>query len=162
VSLKPNYGWRAHDFAYRRLEEDARINILTGSVRSGKTWALHPKILGASNTESPITGWRVLVGQTKEMVYMNVLKDLFDWIGDENYHYSSHTGQLRIFDMEWKILGARDEGSEKFVRGSTIALLFATKSCLYLKAFSRCCLPACRRREHVSTAARTLTSRCTG
>ena len=81
MSLKPNYGWRAHDFAYRRLEEDARINILTGSVRSGKTWALHPKILGASNTESPITGWRVLVGQTKEMVYMNVLKDLFDWIG---------------------------------------------------------------------------------
>jgi hypothetical protein len=135
VGLKPNYGWRVLDFAYRRLEEDARINILTGSVRSGKTWALHPKILEASNTESPITGWRVLVGQTKEMVYMNVLKDLFDWIGDENYHYSSHTGQLRIFDMEWKILGARDEGSEKFVRGSTIGIAVCDEVVLMPEGF---------------------------
>jgi hypothetical protein len=23
---------------------------------------------------------------------MKVLKDLFDWIGDANYHYSNHTG----------------------------------------------------------------------
>jgi len=135
VSLKPNYGWRVHDFAYRRLEEDARINILTGSVRSGKTWALHPKILEASNTESPVRGWRVLVGQTKEMVYMNVLKDLFDWIGDENYHYSSHTGHLRIFDMEWKILGARDEASEKFVRGSTIGIAVCDEVVLIPEGF---------------------------
>jgi PBSX family phage terminase large subunit len=135
VSPKPNYGWRVHDFAYRLLEDDARINILTGSVRSGKTWALHPKILRASDTDSPIAGWRVLVGQTKEMVYMNVLKDLFDWIGDANYHYSNHTGQLRIFDTEWKILGARDEGSEKFVRGSTIGIAVCDEVVLVPEGF---------------------------
>lgn len=135
MSPKPNFGWRVHDFAYRPLEEDARINILTGSVRSGKTWALHPKILRASDTDSSITGWRVLAGQTKEIVYMNVLKDLFDWIGDQNYHYSSHTGQLRIFDTEWKILGARDEASEKFVRGSTIGVAVCDEVVLMPEGF---------------------------
>ena len=135
MSLKPNYGWRVHDFAYRPLHEDKRLNILTGSVRSGKTWALHPKILQASSTNSSVRGWRVLVGQTKESIYTNVLKDLFDWIGDSNYHYSSHTGRLRIFDTEWKIVGARDEGSEKFVRGSTIGVAVCDEVVLMPQSF---------------------------
>jgi hypothetical protein len=69
------------------------------------------------------------------MVYVNVLKDLFDWIGDENYHYSSHTGYLRIFDMEWKILGGRDEASEKFVRGSTVGIAVCDEVVLMPEGF---------------------------
>lgn len=116
------YGERVADFALRELAEDKTINILSGSVRSGKTWALHHKILEASDTNCPVRGWRVLFGQTKETIYVNVLKDLFDIIGEENYDYSAHTGRLRIFDTEWKILGARDEGSEKFLRGATVGV----------------------------------------
>lgn len=134
-SPKLNYGWRVHDFAYRPLSEDRRINVLEGSVRSGKTWTLHPKILQASDSESPITGWRVLFGQTKETIYTNVLKDLFDLIGDQNYKYSSHTGYLRIFDTEWKMLGARDESSEKFVRGATIGVAVGDELVLTPEAF---------------------------
>lgn len=129
------YGWRVHDFAYRELYEDRRINILDGSVRSGKTWALHPKILLASSANCPIRGWRVLVGQTKETIYTNVLKDLFDLIGMENYSYSQHTGFLRIFDTQWKIIGARDEGSEKFVRGATIGVAICDELVLMPEAF---------------------------
>jgi hypothetical protein len=95
VAPKLNYGWRVHDFALRPLEEDRRLNILDGSVRSGKTWALHPKILYASDSESPIGGWRVLIGQTFGTIYTNVLKDLFDLINDQDYHYSEHTGTLK-------------------------------------------------------------------
>ena len=135
MALKPNYGPRVIDFAYRKLHEDKRLNILDGSVRSGKTWALHPKIFHASNTNSPITGWRVLIGQTKETIYTNILKDLFDFIGPKYYRYSAHTGYLRIFDMEWKILGARDEGSEKFLRGATIGVAVCDEVVLIPQSF---------------------------
>lgn len=130
-----NYGDRVIDFAFRPLEEDRRLNILDGSVRSGKTWALHPKILQASNSESPITGWRVLVGQTKETIYRNVLKDLFDFLAPSDYHYSYHTGDLRIFDTEWKMLGARDEASEKFLRGATIGVAICDEMVLIPESF---------------------------
>jgi PBSX family phage terminase large subunit len=130
-----NYGWRVHDFALRPLAEDKRLNILTGSVRSGKTWALHPKIIHASTPDSPIGGWRVIVGQTKDTVYTNVLKDLFDLLNDGDYRYSAHTGMLRIFDTEWKVLGARDEGSEKFIRGSTIGVAVCDEVVLMPETF---------------------------
>ena len=55
-----NYGQRLKEFAYRPLDLDRRINILEGSVRSGKTWALHPKIL--QGCRYPVKGWRVLTG----------------------------------------------------------------------------------------------------
>ena len=129
------YGERVVDFALRELAEDKAINILSGSVRSGKTWALHHKILEASDTNCPVRGWRVLFGQTKETIYVNVLKDLFDIIGEENYDYSAHTGRLRIFDTEWKILGARDEGSEKFVRGATVGVAVGDELVLMPEGF---------------------------
>ena len=135
MNLNFRFGHRVHDFASRELTEDARINLLTGSVRSGKTWALHPKIMLASDTESPILGWRVLIGQTHETIYTNVLKDLFDLIGDENYHYSSHSGRLQICDMNWKILGSKDEGSEKFLRGATIGIAVCDEIVLMPEGF---------------------------
>jgi PBSX family phage terminase large subunit len=135
VKPKLNFGPRVYDFAWGDLKDDRRINILTGSVRSGKTWALHPKIMKASVTDTPVAGWRVLVGQTYETIYTNVLKDLFDLIGEENYSYSSHTGHLRIFDMEWKMVGARDQGSEKFVRGATIGIAVCDEVVLMPESF---------------------------
>ena len=122
LQLPLNYGDRVYEFAFRELELDRRINILDGSVRSGKTWALIPKILWASDAASKVRGWRIMFGQTKETVYSNVLKDLFDIIGDRYYSYSHHSGHLRIFDTEWRVLGARDEGSEKFLRGATVGI----------------------------------------
>jgi PBSX family phage terminase large subunit len=121
-TLPLNYGDRIREFALRDISEDKRINILDGSVRSGKTWALHPKILWASSTATGIRGWRVLFGQTYDSIYSNVLKDLFDLIGDRYYSFSRHSGHLRIFDTEWRILSARDEGSEKFLRGNTVGI----------------------------------------
>jgi PBSX family phage terminase large subunit len=128
-----NYGPRIHDFALRPLHEDKRINILDGSVRSGKTWALHPKIWQACYSEVP--GWRVLIGQTAGTVYTNILKDLFDLIDDRDYSYSQHTGHLSIFGTEWKILGARDIASEKFIRGSTVGVAIVDEAVLMPESF---------------------------
>jgi hypothetical protein len=128
-----NYGRRVHDFATRPLYKDKRINILDGSVRSGKTWAVHPKIMRACH--EPIRGGRVLIGQTAGTVYTNVLKDLFDLLDDRDYSFSEHTGNLRILGTPWNILGARDLASEKYVRGSTIGVAVCDEAVLMPESF---------------------------
>ena len=81
--MRLNYGPRLKEFAFRPLELDRRINVLEGSVRSGKTWALHPKILQACRYN--VNGWKVLTGVSKQTIFNNVLNDLFNIVGPSNY-----------------------------------------------------------------------------
>lgn len=115
---KLNYGPRMKRFALRPPELDRRINILAGSVRSGKTWGLHSKILYLC--KYGVAGRRLLTGVSKASIQTNVLSDLFSLIGPANYRYNRQSGELRLFASEWMVMGAKDEGSEKYVRGATI------------------------------------------
>jgi len=112
-----NYGKRMAKFAMRPPERDAKINLLVGSVRSGKTWGLHSKILYLC--DYPVQGRRLLTGVSKASIKTNVLTDLFALIGN-NYKYNSQSGELRLFNSDWIVYGAHDEGSEKYLRGATI------------------------------------------
>jgi PBSX family phage terminase large subunit len=105
-------------FAMRPPEKDAKLNLLVGSVRSGKTWGLHSKILYLC--DYPVQGRKLLTGVSKASIKINVLTDLFSLIGPESYKYNSQSGELRLFDSDWIVYGAHDEGSEKYLRGSTI------------------------------------------
>ena len=118
--MKLNYGPRLGEFALQALEDDKRFNILVGSVRSGKTWALHPKIIAACHY--PVAGWRFLTGASKQSIFTNVLNDLFNLIGPRNYSYNQQSGLLTLFGTKWMVMGAKDEGSEKFLRGATIGV----------------------------------------
>src|SRR5947209_3309375 len=110
-----NFGPRAARFALRPPERDRTINILEGAVRSGKTWCLHPKAIYCCRYN--VRGRRIITGVSKQSVYNNVLIDLFNFIGPRNYAYNRNTGQLKICDTDWLVIGARDEGSEKYIRG---------------------------------------------
>ena len=101
---------------------DRRINILEGAVRSSKTWAMIPKLLWLSRY--PVAGHRVIVGVTKKTVYNNILDDLFSVIGPGAYQYSKSSGALNLFGTKWQVIGARDEGSEKYIRGFTIGVAY--------------------------------------
>jgi PBSX family phage terminase large subunit len=118
--MKIRYGSRALRFAMRPLEMDLPINILEGAVRSGKTWCLHPKAIWACHYD--VAGLRLFTGVSKQSVYNNVLKDLFTIVGPDNYKYNRTTGRLTLFDMEWLVIGARDEGSERYLRGMTVGI----------------------------------------
>jgi len=107
--MKFNFGARVERFAMRPPEEDCFINILEGAVRSGKTWGLHPKILYGCRYN--IKGRKVLTGVSKQSTHNNVLSDLFNLVGSSNYNYNRNTGQLRLCDSDWLVIGARDEGS---------------------------------------------------
>lgn len=105
-------------FAMRPPEQDAKFNILVGSVRSGKTWALHSKILYLCDYN--VGGRKLLTGVSKASIKTNVLTDLFDLVGLSNYRYNAQSGELTLFNSSWLVAGAHDEGAEKYLRGSTI------------------------------------------
>ena len=117
MSVVLRYGPRIHAFAYRPLDQDAKISLLYGSIRAGKSFAMYPKIWRAC--DYPVGGWRVITGVSKQTIYNNVLNDLFEMVGANNYSYNHQSGLLRLFGSKWIVIGAKDEGSEKFVRGMT-------------------------------------------
>ncbi|MGA3316623.1 MAG: hypothetical protein ABSC64_09320 [Candidatus Korobacteraceae bacterium] len=111
--LKP-FGDKADQFAYQPPEMDARINILHGSVRSSKTWAMIPKVIMLCDYE--VDGLRIFTGVSKQTIYDNVLNDLFDVIGPENYRYNRQSGQVEILGTQRLAIGAKDEGTCILVR----------------------------------------------
>ncbi len=131
--MKINFGPRAKRFAYRPPEKDWPITILEGAVRSGKTWSLHPKALYCC--DYPVAGRKIFTGVSKQSIYNNVLTDLFELIGPKHYNYNRSTGQLRLFNSDWLVIGARDEGSEKCIRGLTVGVALCDEISLMPKSF---------------------------
>lgn len=125
------WGQKALDFIFTPPENDAFITILEGSVRSGKTVTMIPKWLNYIVTGAP--GLLLMTGVSKDTVFDNVLNDLFNTLeGDPNYsyRYNRQSGDLLInwrtsdnalHQRRIKVVGAKDEGSEKFIRGKTLA-----------------------------------------
>lgn len=117
----------------RPPEKDAFINILEGAVRSGKTWALHPKTIYCC--EYPVAGRKILTGVSKQSIHNNVLSDLFKILGPRNCGYNRQTGQLRLCDSEWLVVGAKDEASEKYIRGLTVGVAICDEISLMPRSF---------------------------
>jgi PBSX family phage terminase large subunit len=128
-----NFGPRALTFAMRPPESDCTINILEGAVRSGKTWSLHTKALYCCFYD--VTGLKIFTGVSKQSIFNNVLKDLFDIVGPNNYSYNRQTGQLKLFDSDWLVIGAKDEGSERYIRGMTVGIAICDELTLMPRSF---------------------------
>jgi PBSX family phage terminase large subunit len=133
MMVRLNYGPRAEEFAMRPPEQDRFINILEGAVRSGKTWSLHPKALYCCAYNVP--GRKLFTGVSKQSVYNNVLTDLFDLVGPKNYSYNRNTGQLKLYGTDWLVIGAKDEGSERYVRGLTVGVALCDELSLMPQSF---------------------------
>lgn len=121
------WGTKALDFIVTPPEQDAFITILEGSVRSGKTVAMIPKWINYIMTGPP--GLLLMSGVSKDTVYDNVLNDMFDTLGEGHYKYNRQSGDMDVFwtaadgfhERRIKVVGAKDEGSEKYIRGKTLA-----------------------------------------
>jgi hypothetical protein len=129
------FGEKARKFCLRDPRDDRRINILEGSVRSAKTWAMIPKILTLCAYK--VQGHRVIFGVSKQTIYNNVLSDLFDLLGAHNYSFNRQTGELYILGVKWLVIGAKDEGSEKYVRGLTVGIAVGDELVLIPPSFVR-------------------------
>lgn len=127
------FGEKAWNFIATPIIQDARITILEGSVRSQKTFSMHPKLIMLNKTGPE--GLGIITGVSKNTIYDNVLRDLFDIIGKRNYNYNRQSGDLELFGNPWKVVGAKDEGSEKYIRGVTLAKAYCDELILMPESF---------------------------
>lgn len=131
-AIRP-FGTKAWAFATRPPQYDARINVLEGAVRSSKTWANIPKILQLCRY--PVAGIKLITGVSKATIYNNILNDLFDIVGPSNYTYNRQSGELSLMGTKWVTMGAKDEGSERYVRGMTVGVAVGDELTLQPKSF---------------------------
>lgn len=130
--LKP-FGEKAYKIAYTHPRDDKKITLLEGAVRSAKTWCFIPKIINLCGYK--VKGLRVFTGVTKNTIKNNILNDLFEIIGSDNYGYNQQSGELDLFGVPWLVVGAKDEGSEKIIRGSTIGVCVGDEMTLQAVSF---------------------------
>lgn len=101
------------------LFNDKRINLLTGSVRSGKTyvsllkWAIFVGTM-PDNVEFLMTG------KTLTSLKRNCLGLLEDLVGSSNFKYSISQKQAKLFGRTVWLEGANDDRAESKIRGMTL------------------------------------------
>lgn len=102
------------------LYEDRRINLLTGSVRSGKTyisllkWAIFV-------SQMPKECEFLMTGKTITSLKRNCLGLLQDLVGSKNFTFSTSQKSGKLFGRQIWLEGANDERAESKIRGMTLA-----------------------------------------
>lgn len=105
------------DWKHNRLK---RINVLEGSVRSGKTfsslimWALWL-------ATRPLDGKYLMVGRTLTTLKRNCLEPLQGLLGEENMRMSIPAKRAEIFGRSVDLEGAANALSENKIRGVTLS-----------------------------------------
>lgn len=101
------------------LYEDKRVNLLTGSVRSGKTYVslLKWAIFVAS---MPKESEYLMVGKTLTSLKRNCLGLLKELVGD-NFKFSISQKSGKLFGRQIWLEGANDASAESKIRGMTLA-----------------------------------------
>lgn len=114
--------------------EHKRINLLSGSVRSGKTyisliaWALFVGSMPA-NCEF------IMVGKTITALKRNCLNLLVDLVGSNNFKYSLSQKSASLFGRRVWLEGANDERSESKIRGMTLSGAYCDELTLFPRGF---------------------------
>lgn len=96
-----------------------RINLLEGSVRSGKTWV--SLVLWAFWVKTmPKNGLYLMAAKSLTTLKRNCLLPLQDMVGESNFKFSTVRKEGRLFDHQIILEGANDIRSEGKIRGVTL------------------------------------------
>lgn len=116
------------------FNDGKRLNFLSGSVRSGKTyisllkWALWVASM-------PPECEFIMIGKTVTSLKRNCLNLLETFVGTNNFQYSTSQKTARLFGRVVYLEGANDERSEQKIRGMTLAGAYCDEVTLYPKSF---------------------------
>lgn len=100
--------------------KDKRVNLLTGSVRSGKTyisllkWAIFVGTM-------PENAEFLMTGKTLTSLKRNCLGLLQDLVGNDNFKFSISQKSAKLFGRTIWLEGANDDRAESKIRGMTLA-----------------------------------------
>ena len=109
---------------------NAKMNVCTGSVRSGKTIACTIRwiqyIISGPDADY------VMMGKSLGTLKRNVINDLFDIIGQSNAKWvDRQQGEMKILGKRVDALGAATEEAEERIRGATFAGAYCDEANLY-------------------------------
>lgn len=111
------------------LNSTAPQNWAHGPVRCGKNFAINIRFTEALRTAPRGFDYTdvAFCGSSKKAIYRVFLKDLFQWIGQDNYTYDKSTGSGRIFDRDFYSFCYSDSDSHEAISGSTFGLAYMTE-----------------------------------
>lgn len=102
------------------LNDDKRINLLTGSVRSGKTYVSLLKWAIFVGT-MPENAEFLMTGKTLTSLKRNCLGLLQTLVGTNNFKFSLSSKSAKLFGRTVWLEGANDDRAESKIRGMTLA-----------------------------------------
>lgn len=111
-----------------------RINILHGSVRSGKTWislVLWAFWVGVMPKDKAY----IMVGKTLTSLKRNCLDLLQSLVGEDNFSYSFSSKEGQLFGRKIYLEGVNDVRSESKIRGMTLQGAYCDELTLFTEDF---------------------------
>lgn len=125
----------------------ARLNILDGSVRSGKTVASLVAWIKFVAEAPP--GELLMVGKTERTLKRNILDPLEQMVGSKNFRLNRGEGEATLFGRRIYLAGANDERAEGKIRGMTLVGAYGDEITLWPESFftmllSRLSVPGAR------------------
>jgi PBSX family phage terminase large subunit len=116
------------------IGSQSRVNLLHGSVRSGKSIVADIRFLEAlirSKSARP----PLIVGRTQTALERNVLDDLRRLVGTENFDYKRSLKLAYICGRPVLIEGANDESAYTKIAGSTLPFAYVDEGTLIPESF---------------------------
>lgn len=111
-----------------------RITILSGSVRSGKTWI--SLVLWAFWVATrPADGVYMMTGRTLETLNRNCLRPLQRLVGPRNFKYTLRAKHGVLFGRQVDFEGVNDARSEGKIRGATLWGAYCDELSLFPRDF---------------------------
>lgn len=111
----------------------ARINILEGSVRSGKTHASLWRWIRMVMTAPP--GNMLMAGRTERTLKRNILDPLSELLGPSRFRLVSGSGECWILGRRVYLAGANDERAAGKIQGMTLAAAYGDEMSLWPESF---------------------------
>jgi len=115
-------------------QSNARINILEGSVRSGKSFICLLRFM--EELRHGPEGAYVICGKSERTVLHNVINPLQEFTNGV-IRYNRGLGEFTLFDKKVYVVGANDERAEGKIRGSTFAGALVDEATIVPESFFR-------------------------
>ncbi len=111
-----------------------RLNVLEGSVRSGKTWislVLWALWVATRPKDYPY----IMCAKSLQTLKRNCLLPLQELVGEKNFTFSLNAKEGVLFGRKIMLEGANDQRSEGKIRGSTLGGAYCDELTLFPKDF---------------------------
>ena len=112
----------------------ARINILEGAVRSGKTW-ISLIVFALWVATMPKDATFLMVARTLTTLKRNCLELLQSLVGEDNFYYNLSQKQGKLFGRTVYLEGVNDVRAEGKIRGMTLTGAYCDELTLFTEDF---------------------------